>query len=106
MELHLVLTAILINHPTETFLTVETFPALSYRPWPGEGEDGLLCPALHTRAALGAGVVMAAMWAHLDPTAALQLQTQEPALGLCLRATRVSVINTEAAQTNACTKGQ
>lgn len=106
MELHLVLTAILINHPTETFLTVETFPALSYRRWPGEGEDGVLSPALHTRAALGAGGVMAAMWAHLDPTAALQLQTQEPALGLCLRATRVSVISTEAAQTNACTKGQ
>lgn len=104
MELHLVLTAILINHPTETFLIAESFPVLSYRWW--QGEDGLLGPALHTRAAPGAGGVMASMRVHLDPTAALQLWTQEPALGLCPKASRISVISTAAAQTKVCTKGQ
>lgn len=102
MEPHLALTAILINHPTETFLIAECFPVLSYRPW--QGEDGLLSPALHSRAALGAGGVMAAMWVHLDPTVALQLWIQEPALGLCPRASSVSVISTEAVQTD-CARG-
>lgn len=103
MEPHLALTAILINHPTETFLIAECFPVLSYRPW--QGEDGLLSPALHSRAALGAGGVMAAMWVHLDPTVALQHWMQEPARGLCPRASSVSVISTEAAQTDCARRG-